>query len=112
MIRTGNGPGVELFQYQAPDQDRDVPEELRLGRPPHRVLRPQHRQGRRVPAEQGRAEAVRPVRRHRRAPPPGQTINYVRTPFGTDIELISYPHGMAYQASAAVPLWDPRGNHP
>ena len=22
MIRTGNGPGVELFQYRAPDQDR------------------------------------------------------------------------------------------
>jgi hypothetical protein len=33
-------------------------------------------------------------------------------PFGTDVELISYPHGMAYEATAAVPLWDPRDNHP
>jgi hypothetical protein len=33
-------------------------------------------------------------------------------PLGTDIELISYPHGMAYQATAPIPLWDPRDNHP
>jgi len=30
----------------------------------------------------------------------------------TDIELISHPHGMAYQATAPIPLWDPCGNHP
>jgi predicted ester cyclase len=36
----------------------------------------------------------------------------VETPFGTDLELISYPHGMAYERTAAVPLWNPRDNHP
>ena len=45
-------------------------------------------------------------------PAAGQTINYVRTPFGTDIEVISYPHGMAYRRPRPVPLWDPRDNHP
>jgi hypothetical protein len=45
-------------------------------------------------------------------PAAGQTINYFATPFGTDIELISYPHGMAYEATARIPLWDPRDNHP
>ena len=45
-------------------------------------------------------------------PAAGQTINYFATPFGTDIELISYPHGMAYERTARVPLWDPRDNHP
>jgi hypothetical protein len=23
-----------------------------------------------------------------------------------------YPHGMAYEATATIPLWDPRDNHP
>jgi len=45
-------------------------------------------------------------------PAAGQSINYFENPFGSNIELISYPHGMAYQASAPIPLWDPRDNHP
>ena len=45
-------------------------------------------------------------------PAAGQTINYFRAPFGTYIELISYPQGMAYEATAEVPLWDPRSNRP
>jgi hypothetical protein len=45
-------------------------------------------------------------------PAAGQTINYFQTPFGTDIELISYPHGMAYQATAPIPLWNPQNNRP
>ena len=45
-------------------------------------------------------------------PAAGQTINYFRTPFGTNVELISYPHGMAYESTAPIKLWDPRDNHP
>jgi hypothetical protein len=45
-------------------------------------------------------------------PAAGQTINYFRTPFGTYIELISYPKGMAYEATAETILWDPRDNRP
>jgi hypothetical protein len=45
-------------------------------------------------------------------PAAGQSINYVRTPFGTYVELISYPAGMAYATTAPIPLWDPRDNRP
>ena len=45
-------------------------------------------------------------------PAAGQSINYFHDPFGTDVELISYPHGMAYEATAPILLWDPRDNHP
>ena len=45
-------------------------------------------------------------------PAAGQTINYFRTPFGTYIELISYPQGEAYAENAPIPLWDPRDNRP
>ena len=45
-------------------------------------------------------------------PAAGQTINYFKTPFGTYVELISYPHGEAYADTAPIPLWDPRDNRP
>jgi hypothetical protein len=45
-------------------------------------------------------------------PAAGQSINYFQTPFGTDVELISYPHGMAYEQSAPIDLWKPTDNHP
>jgi hypothetical protein len=45
-------------------------------------------------------------------PAAGQSINYFRAPFGTYVELIGYPDGMAYEASAPIPLWDPRDNRP
>jgi len=40
-------------------------------------------------------------------PAAGQTINYFRTPFGLYVELISYPGGMNYEATAATKLWNP-----
>ncbi|MGH3012404.1 MAG: VOC family protein, partial [Gaiellaceae bacterium] len=43
-------------------------------------------------------------------PAAGQSINYFRAPFGTYIELISYPKGMAYEETAETLLWDPRDN--
>ena len=43
-------------------------------------------------------------------PAAGQSISYFRAPFGTYIELISYPKGMAYEETAETPLWDPRDN--
>ena len=42
-------------------------------------------------------------------PAKGQTINYFfPPPLGRYIELISYPHGMAYERHANPPLWSPR----
>ena len=43
-------------------------------------------------------------------PAAGQSINYFRTPFGTYVELISYPNGMAYERDPSRPLWSPKRN--
>ena len=43
-------------------------------------------------------------------PAAGQSINYFKTPFGTYIELISYPKGMAYEVPSVKPLWSPKQN--
>ena len=38
-------------------------------------------------------------------PAAGQSINYFQAPFGTYVESISYPDGMAYEATAKRKLW-------
>jgi catechol 2,3-dioxygenase-like lactoylglutathione lyase family enzyme len=111
MVRVGNGPGVELFQYEAPDQDVTFRRNSDWGG--HHVAFYVRHIDTAVEYLQAHGAEKRfgpfPVTA---GPAAGQTINYFRTPFGTDVELISYPHGMAYEASAAIPLWDPRDNHP
>jgi catechol 2,3-dioxygenase-like lactoylglutathione lyase family enzyme len=111
MVRTGNGPGIELFEYEAPDQDRTFRKNSDWGG--HHVAFYARHIDKAVEFHQAKGAKKRfgPFA-VTAGPAAGQTINYFETPFGTDIELISYPHGMAYQATAPVALWDPRDNHP
>lgn len=111
MVRLGNGPGVELFQYSAPDQDRTFRRNSDWGGHHIAFYVRNIEKGVETLAARGAQKRLGPFP-VTGGPAAGQTINYFQTPFGTDIELISYPHGMAYEATAAVPLWDPRSNHP
>jgi catechol 2,3-dioxygenase-like lactoylglutathione lyase family enzyme len=111
MVRAADGPGIELFQYEAPDQDQTFRRNSDWGG--HHVAFYVRHIDKAVETLQARGAEKRfgPFA-VTGGPAAGQTINYFSTPFGTDIELISYPHGMAYEATAPIPLWDPRDNHP
>ena len=109
MVRCGNGPSVELFEYTAPDQDRTFRKNSDFGGK-HIAL---------YVRDINRAVAYMQSRGVRKllgplpvtdGPAAGQSINYFLAPFGTYIELISYPKGMAYERTAAVPLWNPLDN--
>lgn len=110
-VRCGDGPSIELFQYTAPDQDRT----FRLnsdfgGKHIAFYVRDIDKAVARVTAR-GAQKLLGPLA-VTDGPAAGQSINYFRTPFGTYVELISYPHGEAYAATAPIPLWDPRDNRP
>ncbi len=111
VIRAGDGPGIELFEYEAPDQDQTFRKNSDWGG--HHVAFYVRHIDKAVEYLQARGAQKRfgPFA-VTAGPAAGQTINYFQTPFGTDIELISYPHGMAYEKTAPIPLWDPRDNHP
>jgi catechol 2,3-dioxygenase-like lactoylglutathione lyase family enzyme len=110
-VRCGDGPSVELFQYSSPDQDTTFRKNSDIGGK-HIAFYVRHID---KAVAYMQAKGVQkffgplPVTA---GPAAGQTINYFRAPFGTYIELISYPHGMAYEATAETPLWDPRDNRP
>ena len=111
MLRAGNGPGIELFDYFAPDQDKTFRRNSDwFG---HHIAFYVRHIDKGVNTLQGETGSKLDGPLSLSAgPAAGQSINYFQTPFGTNVELISYPHGMAYEATAPIPLWDPRDNHP
>ena len=109
--RGGNGPNVELFQYSAPDQDRTFRRNSDWGGK-HIAFYVRHMDKAVAYLEAKGVQRLLGPLAVTDGPAAGQTINYFRTPFGTFLELISYPKGMAYEATAPIPLWDPRANRP
>jgi catechol 2,3-dioxygenase-like lactoylglutathione lyase family enzyme len=109
MFRLGDGPGIELFAYTAPDQDHTPRKNSDWGA--HHVAFYVRHIDKAVKnlTSKGAQKRFGPFA-VTAGPAAGQTINYFQTPFSTDIELISYPHGMAYEKTAAIPLWNPRDN--
>ena len=104
VLRCGTGSNIELFEYSAPDQD------TRLARNSdfsghHLAFYVEDID---VAVAYMEAKGVRkflgpfPVTG---GPAAGQTINYFQAPFGTYVELISYPGGMAYEQTARHKLW-------
>ena len=81
MLRGGNGPGVELFQYTSPDQDQTFRGNSDWGGH-HIAFYVRHiDKGVEYLQAEGRDEAVRPRHDHGR-PAAGQSINYFETRSG------------------------------
>ena len=104
LIRCGNGSNIELFDYDAPDQATVYPKNSDIG-------------GYHVAfyvddidaaAEYLKAKGIRtllgplPVTE---GPAAGQSILYFYTPWGMQMEAISFPDGMAYEEGADTVLW-------
>jgi catechol 2,3-dioxygenase-like lactoylglutathione lyase family enzyme len=111
MLRGGNGPSIELFHYTVTPQDQTFRRNSDwFGH--HVALYVRHIEKGVATLQGETGSKLDGPLTLTSGPAAGQSINYFQTPFGTNVELISYPHGMAYQATAPIPLWDPRDNHP
>ena len=104
MVRCGYGSNIELFQYQSPDRATTLPKNSDIGGP-HIALyvddidkAAAYLKSKNVTTMQGPI----PVNE---GPAAGQSILYFLTPWGMQMELISYPKGMAYEKSAKSVLW-------
>jgi catechol 2,3-dioxygenase-like lactoylglutathione lyase family enzyme len=109
MVGGRRGPNVELFQYTAPDQDHTFRKNSDYGAK-HIALYVKDIDRAVAYMQAKNVEKLLGPLAVTEGPAAGQSINYFRTPFGTFVELISYPHGMAYEATADVLLWNPRDN--
>jgi catechol 2,3-dioxygenase-like lactoylglutathione lyase family enzyme len=104
MVRCGFGSNIELFQYESPDQATTMPKNSDFGG--HHVAlyvddidkAAAYLKAKNVKTMQGPI----PVKE---GPAAGQSILYFLTPWGLQMELISYPNGMAYEKDAKSVLW-------
>jgi len=107
MVRCGNGPAFELFKYTSPDQNSTPPKNSDIG-------------GYHIAFYVDDInEAVQYLRDNDvnvlESPHPltgtgseGQEWVYFLAPWGLQMELVSYPNGMAYEQTTDRRMWDPR----
>lgn len=105
FLRLGNGTNVELFQYDSADGQAPQPRNSDVGGY-HLALYVDDMQA-----------AITHLRAHdveimgepvaSAGPAEGQHWLYFRSPWGLQFELVSYPHGKAYESSSTVHLWHP-----
>jgi catechol 2,3-dioxygenase-like lactoylglutathione lyase family enzyme len=106
MLTCANGPALELFEYNAPVQAQTGPANSDVGG--HHVafyvedltaaVRYLRERGVRVLGEPTELTA---------GPSAGLSFVYFLAPWGLQLELVSYPRGLAYEATSAVRLWRP-----
>jgi catechol 2,3-dioxygenase-like lactoylglutathione lyase family enzyme len=107
MMRCGEGSNIELFKYESPDQKSEQPKNSDIGG--HHIAF----YVKDLPAALKRAKelglkTMMGPFRVEEGPAAGQSITYVLTPWGMQLELITYPKGMAYEKSSKVKLWAPK----
>ena len=104
MVRCGYGSNIELFQYQSPDQAKTEPRNSDYGG--HHIAL--YVDDIAKAAEYLHAKGVKTMQGPipvNEGPAAGQSILYFLTPWGMQMELISYPNGMAYEKDAKNTLW-------
>jgi catechol 2,3-dioxygenase-like lactoylglutathione lyase family enzyme len=104
MVRCGYGSNIELFQYRSPDQAKTLPKNSDIGG--HHIAlyvddidkAAAYLKSKNVRTLQGPIPITE-------GPAAGQSILYFFAPWGLQMELISYPKGMAYEKTAKSLLW-------
>ncbi|MEM9048937.1 MAG: VOC family protein [Pseudomonadota bacterium] len=107
LLRCGFGANIELFDYEAPDQETVRPRNSDIGG--HHIAiyvddiaaAAEYLQGKGIRTLLGPLPVTE-------GPAAGQTVLYFFAPWGLQMELISYPDGMAYEANGDTVLWSPR----
>ena len=107
FFRCRNGTNYEIFEYQSPDQRLEMPKNSDIGGH-HLAL-----------YVDDVAAAVKHLKAHgirvmgeptvrSAGPSSGQTWVYFLSPWGLQFELVSFPHGKAYESETPKRLWDAR----
>jgi catechol 2,3-dioxygenase-like lactoylglutathione lyase family enzyme len=106
FFRCKHGPNFEIFEYEAPDQSTTPPRNSDVGG--HHLafyvddfdhaLAYLKSHDLRILGEPTRRES---------GPSGGQTWVYFLSPWGMQLELVSYPNGKAYERESKTRLWHP-----
>ena len=104
MVRCGYGSNIELFQYKAPEQATEMPKNSDAGGH-HIALYVDDIDKAAAYLKEKNVRTLQGPIPIKEGPAAGQSILYFFTPWGLQMELISYPTGMAYEKTSTSPLW-------
>ena len=107
LVRCGYGSNIELFQYSSPDQKTVEPKNSDIGGYHIAFYVDDIKAAKDYLDSKGVKTFFGPFPVNER-PAAGQSIVYFLAPWGLQMEIISYPKGMAYEKSSPVVLWSPR----
>lgn len=107
QVRCGTGSNIELFQYKSPDQKIVMPKNSDIGGY-HIAFYVDDIQAAAAYLKSKNVTTMAGPLPVKEGPAAGQSILYFLAPWGMQMELITYPRGMAYEKTAKVKLWSPR----
>jgi catechol 2,3-dioxygenase-like lactoylglutathione lyase family enzyme len=107
MMRCGNGSNIELFQYESPDQANAIPKNSDIGGHHIAFYVEDINAAAKYLKDKGVRTLMGPLPVDQ-GPAAGQAIIYFFAPWGLQLELISYPNGMAYEKDGGTVLWTPK----
>jgi catechol 2,3-dioxygenase-like lactoylglutathione lyase family enzyme len=110
MLETGRGSNIELFEYSSPQRNMKRPMNDDIGWYHFAVYTSNMEQSVAYLKSKGVHLIGNPIE-HKTGPNAGLTGVYFETPWGLQIELVTYPKGMAYEkARPKYKLWSPKNN--
>jgi muconolactone delta-isomerase len=106
FLRCRNGINFELFEYKSPDQRRQMPKNSDIGG--HHIGIYVEDFDKALAYLKSKSVTVLGEPSIRTTGPnAGRTWIYFLTPWGMQMEMVSYPHGMAYEKDFAGRMWHP-----
>lgn len=106
FLRCANGSNLELFEYEAPDQNSTQPKNSDVGGY-HLAFYVDDMEAALSYLRENNIQILgQPVVRTD-GPSAGQTWIYFLAPWGMQLELVSYPHGKGYEKNTGRRLWHP-----
>jgi len=106
LVRCGYGSDLELFQYTSPDQKNMTPKNSDIGGY-HIALYVDDIKAAKAYLD-GKGVKTFFNLSVDQGPAAGQSIFYFLTPWGLQMEAISYPNGEAYEKTSPIKLWSPK----
>ena len=107
LLRCGNGPALEIFEYSSPDQNTQQPKNSDIGG--HHIAFYVDDMTKAV--EYLKSEGVKVLGEPHTFTDTGMkglTWVYFMAPWGMQLEIVSYPHGQGYERNTGRRMWDPR----
>jgi catechol 2,3-dioxygenase-like lactoylglutathione lyase family enzyme len=105
FLRLGNGSNLELFKYDAADGQADNPRNSDIGGHHLAIYVDDLDTALDYLRTHGVEVMGEPVESKNKSE--GQRWVYFRSPWGMQFELVSFPHGKAYEQNAPRLLWHP-----